>query len=58
MGNEGVIGPLAGIALRSAGGQRVEVFEAVRTRLRIRARVPIRSLDVAGGGDGFEGDFG
>ena len=58
VGNEGVIGGLAGIALRSAGGQRVEVFETVRVRLRIGAGVPIRSLDVAGGGDGFEGDFG
>ena len=33
-------------------------FRDCSDRLRIGAGVPIRSLDVAGGGDGFEGDFG
>jgi hypothetical protein len=58
VGNEGVIGRLAETALRPVCRQRVKVFEAVRIRLRIGAGVPFRSLDVAGGGDGFEGDFG
>jgi hypothetical protein len=58
MRHEGVIGRFAGIALRPVCGQRVEVFETVWIWLRIGAGVPIGSVDVADGGDGFEGDFG
>jgi hypothetical protein len=59
-----VVGSLVIVALIcvvTEGGSYLailSVFETVRIRLRTGAGVPIRSLDVADGGDGFEGDFG